>query len=186
MDYKETIERQKKLCAEYEPGDLVVYGNNGVCRIDEITRMSMPGNKKKYYYFRLVPVDNENSCIYVLVGQEKVVMRKIITENEALDLISDVPNLTEIWIENDKMREDTYKAAIRSCECREWFRIIKTLYKRNKERVEQGKKITSTDERYLKEAKNYLYAELALVLKKKREDMEDFITNTINAELVES
>ena len=39
----------------------------------------------------------------------------------------------------------------------EWIRIIKTLHMRNKERVQQGKKITYVDDRYLKEAKENLY-----------------------------
>ncbi len=168
--------KTKKVKPEYEIGDLVVYGSNGVCRVEEITRLVMPGTNKKGKYYCLVPVDSTTSRIFALVGQDKIKIRRIISKEEALELIESVTDIPELNIISDKTREDQYKSALRSCNCREWFSIIKTLYNRNKARVENGRKITSTDERYLKEAKRNLYTELAVVLDRDKDEIEDFIT----------
>ena len=69
-----------------------------------------------------------------------------------------------------------YKECIRSCECRELIRIIKTIYIRKKERLSQGKKVTAVDERYLRLAEENLYSELSLLLGIPKNRMEHYIT----------
>ena len=59
----------------------------------------------------------------------------------------------------------------------EWIRIIKTLHMRNKERVQQGKKITYVDDRYLKEAKENLYEEFSIALDIEKDNVEQYITD---------
>lgn len=167
--------KKKRPAAEYKTGELVVYGSSGVCVVNDIIRMTTPGTRKKNYYYCLIPVDNQSSRIYALVGQDKVKMRRIISHDEAISLIDSAPELSIIDIKSDKTREDQYKSAIQSCDCRELFRIIKTLHARNERRLKQGRKITSTDERYMKEAKKSLYTELSVVLDVKRDEIEDFI-----------
>lgn len=176
---KEKKVKKKKPSAEFEKGELVVYGSSGVCKVNDIIRLTTPGTRKKNYYYCLVPVDNESSRIYALVGQDKVKMRHIISHDEAMSLIDSAPELSTIDIKSDKTREDQYKSAIQSCDCRELFRIIKTLHARNERRLKQGRKITSTDERYMKEAKKSLYTELSVVLDINRDDIEDFIGKRI-------
>ena len=45
----------------------------------------------------------------------------------------------------------------------------------------QGRKITATDEKYLKSAENRLYSELALALGQDKSDMEQYITMRIKS-----
>ncbi|MEE3392913.1 MAG: CarD family transcriptional regulator [Lachnospiraceae bacterium] len=167
--------RAPRVKPEYDVGELVVYGSSGVCRIDNITRMTTPGSEEKADYYCLVPVDNQSSRIYVMVGQKKVNMRRIISRPEAVRLIDSFPDLKELVIESDKLRAERYKEALQSCDAKEWLRIIKTLRNRNKKRLSEGRKITSTDERYMKEVKRNLYTELSIVFKKDRDQIEDFI-----------
>ena len=44
------------------------------------------------------------------------------------------------------------------------------------QRSAQGKKITSTDEKYLKMAEDYLYSELEILLEIPKSQMEQYIT----------
>ena len=78
-------------------------------------------------------------------------MRNIIKE-EAEKLIREIPQIEGLWIGNEKQREEKYRECMKSCKCAEWVRIIKTLYERKVSRLKQGKKITATDERYLRMA----------------------------------
>ena len=73
------------------------------------------------------------------------------------------------------------KEALKTCDYRAWISIIKTLYFRKKERIAQGKKITSLDERYLKAAENELYGELSLTLGVSKSEMEDYICKRLEA-----
>ena len=64
-------------------------------------------------------------------------------------------------------------------DCREWVSIIKTLYQRRQLRLQEGKKTTSTDDRYFRKAETNLYSELAYALDKQPEEMQSFIMTNI-------
>ena len=53
---------------------------------------------------------------------------------------------------------------MRSYDCIEWVRLIKCIYNRKIKRIESGKKITATDEKYMRLAEEALYSELAIAL----------------------
>ncbi len=59
--------------------------------------------------------------------------------------------------------------------------IIKSIYARKQERMEQGKKITTTDDKYFKRAEDVLFSELSFVLNIPKDKMEQFISDTIEA-----
>ena len=84
-------------------------------------------------------------------------------------------NIEPLIIENDRMRDASYKNAIKSSDLVQWIKIIKTLLIRKKEREEAGKKITATDERYLKLAEEGLYSELALATGRDKEEIQEII-----------
>ena len=159
----------------FEVGEYIVYGCKGVCQVEEITHIDIPGSNKNRLYYVLAPMDDRNGKIYAPTDNEKVAMRKVITEKEARQLIEEMPQIEKIWVSNEKQREIKYKEALRTCDYRAWISIIKTLYFRKKERIAQGKKITSLDERYLKAAENELYSELSLTLGIPRGEMEQLI-----------
>lgn len=161
-------------------GELVVYGRNGICEIVDITTMEIEGVPKDKLYYVLVPMKEKGRRIFTPVENKKIIIRRILTCEQALALIDEIPAIEELWICNDKLREATYKECMDSCDCREWIKIIKTMYLRNKERASQGKKITATDEKYLHFAENSLYSELSLALHMKEAEMEDYITKRID------
>ena len=57
---------------------------------------------------------------------------------------------------------------------------------RRKQRTEQGKKSTATDERYFKLAEDSLYSELAFALGKEKNEMRQLITDTIENRKLEA
>lgn len=163
----------------FKKGDYVVYGSSGICEVAEVTTMNMEGIPKDRLYYVLCPYHQTGSRIFTSVENQKIKMRKILTKEEAEQLIQEIPSMETILISNDKLREERFKEGIRSCECREWVRVIKTLYLRIQERVAQGKKIPATDEKYKKLAEKNLYAELSFVLKVPEKEMEDYITKRL-------
>lgn len=163
----------------YKIGDFVVYGRTGICEVADITTMKMAGVPKDKLYYILMPCKDKGGKIFTPVDNEKVVIRPVITKEEAEELLNQIPEVEELWIPNEKMRESMYKECIRKCECIELIKIIKTLYIRKQDRIAQGKKITTTDERYLKMAESSLYSELSIALEIPESEMESYITDYI-------
>lgn len=163
----------------FEKGEYIIYGTSGVCRIEDITTMNMASVPRDKLFYVLTPSSQKGGRIFTPVDNTKTLMRRILSREEAMKLIEEIPEIEELWITNDKMREEQYKACMRSGDCREWIRIIKTLYLRKQERNAQGKKITATDEKYLRMAEDYLYSELEIPLEIPKSNMEAYISKQI-------
>lgn len=165
----------------FDRGDYIIYGTSGVCQVEDITTMNMKGIPRDRLYYVLNPSSQKGGKIYTPVDNTKALMRPVLTQEEAARLIDTIPEIEELWITNEKLREEKYKECMRSGDCREWIKIIKTLYMRKRQRTAQGKKITSTDEKYLKMAEDYLYSELEIPLEIPKDQMEQYITERIEA-----
>lgn len=164
----------------FQVGEFIIYENRGICKVEGIAELSLPGAVKGQQYYELKPVFEEAGKIYSAVDSNKVMMRQVLTKEEANELIEDIPNIPEMRIGDEKYREMKYKEAVHSCDCRQWVSIIKTLYTRRQNRLEQGKKTTNTDERYFKKAENNLHGELAIALGVEKSTMGEFIHNKLN------
>ncbi len=162
-------------------GEYIIYGTKGVCRVMDITTMKLDGVPKDTKYYILQPFHQNSSRIFVSVDNQKTIMRKTLSKAEADNLIDEIPEISEITVENEKAKEEKYKECLRSCQCRELVRIIKTLYLRKVERLKAGKKITTTDEKYLKMAEDQLYAELSVALDVPAENMREYITERVES-----
>ena len=113
---------------------------------------------------------------------KKVVTRSVMTKKEAEKLLNEWDEIETLWVENDKKREEVYKEALRSCDSRQWVRLIKTSYQRNQDRLKIGKKATTSDERYLHMAEDNLFGELAIPFKMTKGEAEDYFVTQIRKE----
>lgn len=163
----------------FKIGEYIVYGMNGVCRVEEIGPMNLSGIDSNKEYYTLSPLYTKGSRVFTPVDNQKVVMRPVISRQDACDLIDEIKSVERIEVADDKHRELAYKEALKSCDCRELIRIINTVLKRKKERLAQGKKMSACDERYLKQAQDSLYGEFAISLKMEKDEVEDYIEHRI-------
>lgn len=158
-------------------GDYVVYANNGICMVKDITQIDIPGAPSDRMYYLLSPVGTRESTIYSPVDNTKVVMRSILSKDEANELLAGITDIPEMEVVNDKMMELKYKEAIASCDAKNLVSMIKTIYKKQLKRESEGKKITATDERYMKKAEENLLNELAISLGKEKREIISIIEN---------
>ena len=163
----------------FEVGDYVVHGNSGVCRVDAVQTMDGIGADKKRVYYTLVPLYTSGSKLFVPTDSKKVVIRSVMTKKEVKKLMDEWNDIETLRVENDKNREEVYKEALRSCDSRQWVRLIKTSYQRNQSRMEKGKKATTSDERYLQMAEENLFGELAIPLEMSRGEAEAYFVPKI-------
>lgn len=160
--------------------DYIVYGNHGVCKVENIGTVSLAMVDKNKVYYTLRPVYKNEAVVYAPVENPKSVIRPVLTREEANKLIEEIPSLESVWIGNEKEREMQYKAALRSCDCRELIRIIKTLYYRKMDRIKDGKKVTVVDERYFRQAEEQLYGELAFAMDMERNQVGEYLNTRIS------
>lgn len=163
----------------FKKGEYIVHGRNGVCQVEDITHIDVSGADKNQLYYTLVPMKSTGSKIFYPVDSDRIVMRAIVSKEEAEGIVSEMKHIDPIWIENDRQREAKYKEAIDSCDCKNLICIIKTLYARTKEREAQGKRMTYVDERYFKEAREILFQELSIALGINKDDMEEYILSHV-------
>lgn len=159
----------------FEIGDFIICGNNGVCVVDKIGTLDTPGISKDRLYYTLLPYYVKGGVIFTPVDNEKVIMRPVLTKEEVLEIINDIPNIDNLWLPDDKKRELEYKEAIRKSDCRELIKIIKTIYLRKQSRIAEGKKVTAADEKYSRIAEDNLYGELAISLGMSKEEAKEYM-----------
>ena len=139
----------------YAAGELVVYGGEGVCRVEGVGAPSLPGMDKTRLYYTLSPLYRS--------GQ---VMTPVDTQAE-------LDQLPEEQAESHSMRaiKDLYHQVLTSYDCRRLAGLIKGVCRRRSWAVHHGRKISQMDERYLKRAEDALYGELGAVLGLPREEV---------------
>ena len=149
-------------------GDYVVYRKE-VCKVVEI--------KEKFFkdmdYYRLVPIDDESLHLDVPVANESL-LRNLITKDQVEELITKMPLIKPIE-SNEKVLENEYKDLINSGNLEDYIKIIKTTYLRNKERLENKRKISDKDNHYFNLAEKYLYNEFSIVLDKDFDKTKQYV-----------
>ena len=163
----------------FSVGEYVVHGNDGVCKVEAVEPMTGSGSDRIYY--TLVPVYSTGSKLFVPTDSTKVITRAVISKNEVIKLMDEWEDIELLSVESDKKREEVYKAALRSCDCRQWVKLIKTSYQRNQMRLQNGKKATTSDERYLHMAQENLFGEVAIPLEMTRGEAEDYFIGKVQS-----
>lgn len=159
----------------YKVDDLVVYGKNGVCRIDEIGTVEVSGSDRLYY--TLVPVYRNEEIIYAPVENGKIVMRHIISKEDAKALIKRIPQIDNSEDISERERESRYKEILALCDPNSLVIMIKNIYQRNCDRIREGKKATVADEKYFVLAKEQLFGELAYALEIEKSEVGNYVTD---------
>ena len=165
---------------KYEIGDFVSKPVTGICEIEDILYLSPQDEKNNKLYYLMKPIEDEKEKIYVPVSSQVSRLRLCLTKDEAWDLIQRIPEIPTAWTDNEKMREQKYKEAVKANDPEALVAIIKMIYQRKQKRLAQGKKCTSTDARYFQVAENLLYMELGTALGKSKEQVCETIIDYIN------
>lgn len=163
----------------YQVNDRVVYGNYGICEVKAIGKLEMDSATKDRLYYTLEPLYSEKNKIYTPVDKKDASMRCAITEQEAWKLIDGIQGQEMIQVADEKRAEHEYREIMKTNECTGWSRIIKTIYLKNRKRLETGKRYTAKDDVYLRLAEDFLYRELAAALNVNREDVESIISDRV-------
>lgn len=157
----------------------IIYGSQ-VCKVTDIKNMTFGKTTREYYV--LAPVYDEKNVIYAPTDNPKLKekMKEILSSEEIIELIRNMPENQNFWIEDDKERAAAYKETLEKGNREDVIRIIKTLYEHKCEVEAKGKKLHSMDDILFQRAEKMIYDEFALVLDIKREEVTPFILRQID------
>lgn len=157
----------------YKIGEYVVYKKD-VCKIIDIRKNHF--NNEDYYI--MVPVSDSSLKIDIPTANRCNFIRDIISKEEVLKLIRKIPTISLIK-NDDKLLEQEYKALISNGNHEDLIKIIKTTYLRNKDKIENKKKISEKDNHYFEQAEKYLYSEFSIALNMSYEDTKQFVIDEV-------
>ncbi|MCD8025415.1 MAG: CarD family transcriptional regulator [Clostridiales bacterium] len=148
----------------FDTNQIVLYGSNGVCKIIEITTKKVGGNSIEYYVLK--PVYSDTSTLFVPTQNEQLVgkMRNIMSADEIYEILKNMPEDDNEWIDNKNDRFTACKDVISSGDCKRLVKLIRTLKTHETAQNKKGKKLHIADERFLKEAEKTVCDEFSLVL----------------------
>ena len=158
----------------FSVGQTVLYGTNGVCKIEDITVKTV--GKVKMEYYVLKPVGSESSTLFVPTANEALVkkIRFVLSEEEIRDILAD-GNDGEQWIDNKIERSEHFKEIIARGDSAEVVGMIRLIHLHAQEQLAKGKRLHISDERFLKEAEKMVCGEFAMVLNVSHDDVIDLI-----------
>lgn len=157
----------------FEKGDFILYETVGVCQVKEISKTDISNNDKLYYH--LIPRFENNWMITIPVDSDKVMMRDIMTRQEAEDFVLTWPNVECKKYTNDKERPRIYKQILQSGDCLELAAMIKEIVNMEQFRREKGKLLSERERSGVSTARKLLFGELATALDICPNDVPDYI-----------
>lgn len=165
----------------FQPGDLVVYGAAGVCRVEEITRPQLRGTDRNQKYYLLKPLRQEG-VIYAPVDSEHVPIRPVISAREAEELIDLLPSIQAEAFQGTTLQSvaQHYQVVMRSHDRLKLIELMKSIYTKQQQAEAQNRRLGLVDEQYMKQAERLLYGELSAALGIPFEAVESYIARRVD------
>lgn len=160
----------------FQPGELVVYGSTGVCRVEGFAGLNRPGEDRGRRYYLLKPLW-QDGVIYAPVGSEKVPMRPVMSRAEAEALIDRMPGIPAASCQGATAQAlaQQYQSAVRDGGHQALIEMMKAIYRKRGQAEAKKRRLGMVDERYMKQAERLLYGELATALEIPYDGVEDYI-----------
>ena len=159
----------------FAAGDLVIYGGEGVCRVESVGMPETEGIDKTKAYYTLFPLYRSGQVMTPV--DTRVLMRPVMTAAEAAGFLAALPQLPPEAPEGPGQRaaKDHYHAVVTSYDCGRMAAMIKHVCHRRHWALQHGRKVSQLDERYLRRVEDQLYGELAVALGIDRQEVCQYI-----------
>lgn len=148
----------------YQKNDIVIYHHTGACRITDISTLPHINNQEKQYY-TLEPLFSAAQTIHVFIHSQAF-MRPLISIAEAkscLQHIQELPN-TISMAKDAHQNAALYTKILETHDFEKCLQLVKTLYLKTQKLRKEGKPIPQTEQKFLKQAEEFVFGELAVVL----------------------
>ncbi len=171
----------KESVQMYQVGELIIYGPEGVCRVDAVGPLAMRGARKGIDYYTLSPL-GQGGQIYAPVDSSTS-SRPVMTRDEALALIEKIPDVpAEVCdLSNPRLLGEHYQVLLGSGDCLDLVRLLREIYAKGREAEARGRRLSQVDLRSRDRAEKMLHGELSVSLEIPLDEVRDYIARTIEA-----
>ena len=148
----------------YQVGDYLVYGMEGICRVENVGCPKFPGMPRDRIYYTLAPI-GKTDFIYI-PADTQVYMRRPLSREAVialLETVTDVPACTDLPVDA-RLLAPYYQDIIASHDCERLLQLYKTIWCKQQSLAGSRRSLSVTDMRYWKQAENLLLGEIAFVL----------------------
>ncbi len=171
------MEQQK-----YNKGDYVIYGVNGICRIEDV-RVQKPafGSGAEELVYVLKRLEKANLTITVPAGSEKLMakMRELFTKAEIDALLLGAREHEIVWIDDKRERAEVFRGIMMQGVREDLILMIRCIYLQKQTLLLRGKKLNIADEEALKTAEKLVREEFAYSLGIEPDAVGAYIRNAL-------
>ena len=145
----------------YKVGEIIAYGSQGICRVEEITARQIGDFSADYYILK--PLYDSRSTVSVPVANEKLTarMRLPLDRKGASELVKSMDGAATLWIDDDNKRRESYNSLVTEGDPYRIAALFKTLVLRRKELESLSRKLRTVDENFLRQTEKLLCNELS-------------------------
>ena len=174
--------RGEEGCSMFRKEDYVVYGDLGVCQVQDIVERKFDGLDKAHLYYVLAPV-YQDGVLYVPADNPRIFLRAVISAEEANRLIDQIPTMEGKAFHSRSAQELSahYEEAMRTHSCADLIRLTMSIHTKKRDLASQKKKFGRVDEHFMKRAEDSLNGEFAIALGIPREEVPGYISRRIAA-----
>ena len=161
----------------WKKDELVVHESAGVCRVTDIQMMNRP--QREYYV--LSPLYDKNSTFYIPTDSTQNPLRPVMTREQALALIEQIPGMTELRFASINDEKACAADILSSGDQLRLAQLTKTMHQLQQRRGRtKSKNAYATDRGILRQAERLLFGELAVSLEMPVDSVSDFIAQQLN------
>ena len=159
----------------FSVGDMIIYGENGVCTVEKVAPLEMSGASRDKLYYSLCPL--VGSGTFFAPVESAVFMRPIMSREEAEAFIATIPAIEPAICNDNRFNhvDAFYKELFKQHSCEALVSVIKGLHERMSERKTKSSRAEST----MKRAKDILYGELSAALEIELSRVEAYIESRV-------
>ena len=140
---------KERMFIMYEQGEILVYGNQGVCRLIDIRRERFTDRSAMYYI--LLPLFDGRSKVYVPVENSKLAskLRPVMVKETLLTMMSEAKQNSAEWEKDDRKRNQLFRDIVADGLTAELLTVMKTLILHKRELSQTVRRLHSADEKTL-------------------------------------
>lgn len=162
---------------EYKVGDIVIYGINGVCTVEELKPLDKSG---KLYYI-LMPHNAGKSKIFVPLDNPQLVgrLRRAMTKTQIDEMITASVRSTVCWNDNRSERMALFQSIVHGGISADMIAMVRCIQDRIAELGTGGKRLADCDRNILNLSRALLKEEFAYSLNIEPDEVGSYMREMI-------
>ena len=143
----------------FEIGDVVIYSEHGLCKIDDICKKDLFGETRLYYV--LHPIGEQTLKISTPVDGKKKRLMRTMNREEAEELMDVFGRPGIEWVDDPKHRARAYQSLVQSGDRQKIAEVTGALMDK---KLNTDQKIYDQDRKILNHVQSILFRELSMAL----------------------